>query len=122
MGYPALNTLSTVELLRTAEQYLECGDLGAALYYGLFALVVGDERMNTGLSDADNREWNRYFMRALRVVSVADSRAGSELECALDNAGVQLNEKNRAVLMREHLPHWSTFEKLYELCNEYSLR
>jgi len=120
MSYPRLNTLLPDELLSVAERYLARCDFGAALYYGGFAVAVANVQLLTELSDADNRSWNGYFVRALAVIEEAGSGGFRELELMLEGSSINITDKNKEVLLREHSPHWTTFEQLYKMCDEYS--
>ena len=85
--YPNPNTLNPDRMLQIAEDYLASGDLGAARFYGNFAVAIGS--FDQQLVDAksiiapDATKTKQYLVRAQEVVKSAIS-SPSELETRVE--------------------------------------
>lgn len=94
MEDPKPNTLNPERMLQVAQEYLSHGDLGAARFYGNFALAIGS--FDQQLVDAgsiiapDPTKTKEYLTQAKAVVSSAMTPKG-ELETKLDEHTERFN-------------------------------
>jgi len=122
--YPNPNILNPDRMLQVAEDYLTNGDLGAARFYGNFAMAVrvfDQQPVDSKSLLAPKMDTRQYLQHASQVVKCTISLMEDDLEERLEGTGIIRTAQNSKALFEEHSPHAIRYRELQnQFGTEYS--
>ena len=116
--YPDHNELTPQKILKTAMDYLDKKDYGAALFYGNFAVKIGsfyNHLAEEGFMIVPvTYTLSQFIDYAESTVKSANSSIEKDLEKRMEEMNIHITPKNKQELIEKHSPHNMRYRELQE--------